>query len=126
MKLTPNLELIKTLLNNELVIIYKNLGIDPGTITLRYADETHKMKLYHTNILQRILNKIFGTAYQTVKTLDTRLVLVTLTTHDNKQYTTGIAEVCLVNIEYDELINDVIIPMAYKFKMAIRKDKNRG
>lgn len=92
-----------------------------GKITVECTDETHQAVRYHTNIFQRIVNKIFGTSYQTLKTYETRYVITTLTTSDNKQYTQCIEEIDLDNMDPTEIANEIIKPQLMAFMMALKE-----
>lgn len=121
MNISTRLELLEKLFNIELVgRVHPN--IDFGKITIRYGDKPIQVKRYHTNILQRIVNRIFGTVYQTVKTIDTRLVIVTMTTSENKQYTVCFDEDILNNATTEELMNEIVKPQVCKLKRAAMKD----
>lgn len=121
MNITSKMELLEKLFNIELVgRVHPN--IDFGKITVRYGDKPIQVKRYHTNILQRIVNRIFGTVYQTVKTIDTRLVIVTMTTTENKQYTVCFDEDILNNVKDGELMNELVKPHVYKLKRAAMQD----
>lgn len=117
MNITSKLELLENLFNIELTTGTLS-GLDYGKITVKYGDKSVQVKRYHTNILQRIVNNIFGTAYQTVKTIDTRLVIVTLTTPENKQYTLCFEEEILDHVKNDELVNEIVKPNVFKLKRA--------
>lgn len=121
MNITSKLELLEELFNIKLAAdSIPDLVF--GKITVKYGDKTMQVKRYHTNILQRIMNKIFGTAFQTVKTFDTRLVVVTLTTPDNKQYTICFDEEILDNVRFEELMDEIVKPNIFKLKRAATQD----
>lgn len=123
MNITTKIELLESLFNFELI---GNTvpDLEFGKITVKYGDKPVQVKRYHTNILQRIANKLFGTAYQTIKTVDTRAVIVTLTTPKNKQYTVCFSEDVLNNIKNDELMNEIIKPQICMLKRAVMKETN--
>lgn len=114
---TTKIELLEELFNIHLTMTTVP-DLDFGKITVKYGDKTVQVKRYHTNILQRIVNKIFGTAYQTVKTFDTRPVVVTLTTPENKQYTVCFDECILDNVKDNELMDEIVKPNIFKLKRA--------
>lgn len=121
MNITSKIELLEKLFNIELVgRVHPN--IDFGKITVRYGDKPIQVKRYHTNILQRIVNRIFGTAFQTVKTVDTRVVAATLTTPENRQYTVCFSEDILDKVSIEELTNEIVRPNVCKLKAAAMKD----
>lgn len=115
--ITTKIELLEKLFNLQLTMT-EVPDLEFGKITVKYGDKNIQVKRYHTNILQRIVNKIFRTAYQTVKTFDTRLVVVTLTTPENKQYTVCFDECILNNVKDNELMDEIVKPNIFKLKRA--------
>lgn len=121
MNITSKMELLENLFNCELS--YSGVpDLDFGKITVRYGDKPVPVKRYHTNILQRIVNRIFGTAYQTVKTTVTWLVVVTMTTPENRQYTVCFDEDILDNAKNGELMDEIVKPQIFRLKRAAMKD----
>lgn len=124
MNITTKLELLETLFNIEL----KSSQIpdfDFGKITVKYGttgNEPILVKRFHTNILQRIVNKIFGTSFQSVKTVEVKYIIISLTTPKNKQYNVVIDDEILSHVKNEDIISEIVQPQIFKLKRAVMND----